>query len=136
NELASFVDSFTFNGSEFVGTTSAGIGGATFDFKNVLSAFYDIDDWTFMTRWSYLPELADDPGFGFTITPYQPEASYIDMSARWNVTDNVALSAFVGNVLDEKAPQTLNGIFSQGNTDPQVYRVLGRTFSLNARMRF
>ncbi|MDI1281920.1 TonB-dependent siderophore receptor [Brevundimonas sp.] len=136
NELASFVDSFTFNGSEFVGTTSAGIGGATFDFKNVLSAFYDIDDWTFMTRWSYLPELADDPGFGFTITPYQPEASYIDMSARWNVTDNVALSAFIGNVLDEKAPQTLNGIFSQGNTDPQVYRVLGRTFSLNARMRF
>jgi len=136
NELASFVDSFTFNGSEFVGTTSAGIGGATFDFKNVLSAFYDINDWTFMTRWSYLPELADDPGFGFTITPYQPAASYVDMSARWNVTDNVALSAFVGNVLDEKAPQTLNGIFSQGNTDPQVYRVLGRTFSLNARMRF
>ena len=136
NELASFVDSFTFNGSEFVGTTSAGIGGATFDFKNVLSAFYDINDWTFMTRWSYLPELADDPGFGFTITPYQPAASYVDMSARWNVTDNVALSAFIGNVLDEKAPQTLNGIFSQGNTDPQVYRVLGRTFSLNARVRF
>ncbi len=136
NELASFVDSFTFNGNEFVGTTSAGIGGATFDFKNVLTAFYDINDWTFMTRWSYLPELADDPGFGFTITPYQPAASYVDMSARWNVTDNVALSAFVGNVLDEKAPQTLNGIFSQGNTDPQVYRVLGRTFSLNARVRF
>ena len=58
------------------------------------------------------------------------------MSARWNVTDSVALSAFVGNVFDEKAPQTLNGIFSQGNTDPQVYRVLGRTFSLNARVRF
>ena len=89
-----------------------------------------------MTRWSYLPELADDPGFGFTITPYQPAASYVDMSARWNVTDSVALSAFVGNVFDEKAPQTLNGIFSQGNTDPQVYRVLGRTFSLNARVRF
>tara|TARA_R110002012_G_scaffold262978_4_gene445450 strand:+ start:38748 stop:41732 length:2985 start_codon:yes stop_codon:yes gene_type:complete len=136
SELASFVDSYTINGSEFVGTTSAGIGGATFDFKNTLTAFYDINDWTFMTRWSYLPKLSDDPGFGFTITPYQPVASYIDMSARWNVTDAVAISAFVGNVLDEQPPQTLNGIFSQGNTDPQVYRVLGRTFSLNARMRF
>tara|TARA_R110001606_G_scaffold12306_5_gene53230 strand:- start:97096 stop:100116 length:3021 start_codon:yes stop_codon:yes gene_type:complete len=136
NELASFVDSYTFNGSEFVGTTSAGVGGAIFDFKNVLSAFYDINDWTFMTRWSYLPELNDDPGFGFVNEFLSPAASYVDMSARWNVTDNVALSAFVGNVLDETPPQTLNGVFSQGNTDPQIYRLLGRTFSLNARVRF
>lgn len=136
NELTSFVDSFTFNGNEFVGTTSAGIGGATFDFKNVLTAFYDINDWTFMTRWSYLPELNDDPGFAFANTFMAPSASYIDMSARWNVTDSVALSAFIGNVLDESPPQTLNGVFSQGNTDPQVYRLLGRTYSLNARMRF
>lgn len=136
SELASFVDSFTFNGSEFVGTTSAGIGGATFDFKNTLTAFYDIDDWTFMGRWSYLPELADDPGFGFVEVPMAPDASYVDVSARWNMTDTVSVSAFVGNLFDETAPQTLNGIFSQANTDPQVYRVLGRTFSLNARMRF
>ena len=59
-----------------------------------------------------------------------------DVAARWNMTDTVTVSAFVGNILDEGAPQTLNGIFSQANTDPQVYRVLGRTFSLNARMRF
>jgi len=136
SELASFVDSFTFNGAEFVGTTNAGIGGATFDFKNTLTAFYDVEDWTFMTRWSYLPELVDDPGFGFVEVPVQPEASYVDMSARWNMTDTITLSAFVGNVLDEAPPQTLNGVFSQANTDPQVYRVLGRTFSLNARMRF
>lgn len=136
NELFSHVDSYTFDGNEFVGTTSAGIGGAIFDWKNTLTVYYNLADWTFMGRWSYLPELADDPGFGFTIQPYQPEASYVDMSARWNVTDNVALSAFVGNVFDEEPPQTLNGIFSQGNTDPQVYRVLGRTFSLNARVRF
>ena len=137
NELASFVDSFTFNGTEYVGTTSAGIGGATFDFKNVLSAFYDINDWTFMTRWSYLPELQDDPGFGFVSPPMDPAASYVDVSARWNVTDNVALSAFVGNLFDEQAPQTIGGVVGgQGNTDPQVYRILGRTFSLNARMRF
>ncbi len=136
SELASFVDSLTVDGTEFVGTTSAGIGGATFDFKNTLTAFYDVGDWTFMGRWSYLPELSDDPGFGFVETPYQPEASYVDVSARWNMTDKVALSAFVGNLFDEKAPQTLNGIFSQANTDPQVYRVLGRTFSVNARMRF
>jgi iron complex outermembrane receptor protein len=65
-----------------------------------------------------------------------PEASYIDLSARWNVNDNFTLTLNVDNVLDDLPPQTADGFFSQANTDPQVYRVLGRTFAISGRYRF
>jgi hypothetical protein len=40
-------------------------------------------------------------------------------------------------VTDETPPQTLDGAFGgQANTDVQVYRVLGRTFSISGRYRF
>ncbi|KAK0349233.1 hypothetical protein LTR94_033996, partial [Friedmanniomyces endolithicus] len=51
-----------------------------------------------------------------------PEASYFDLSARWNVTDNFQLTAFIGNVFDETAPQTPIGAYNgQANTDTQLY---------------
>jgi len=133
NELYSITDSFVFNGTDFVGTTSAGIGGAIPDYKSVLSVSYNVGDWTLFGRWSYTPEMADG-NFG---TAYMsPEASYFDLAARWNVTDNFTLTANVDNVMDDYPPQTLPGFFSQANTDPQVYRVLGRTFAISGRYRF
>ncbi|MGD9816610.1 MAG: TonB-dependent receptor plug domain-containing protein [Hyphomonadaceae bacterium] len=133
NELYTIIDSLAINGNEFVGTTSAGIGGGTPDYKSVLSVSYNVGDWTLFGRWSYVPEMADG-NFG---TPYMsPEASYIDLSARWNVTDNFTLTANIDNIADEYPPQTLPGYFSQANTDPQVYRVLGRTFAISGRYRF
>jgi len=39
-------------------------------------------------------------------------------------------------VFDEYPPQTFGGLFSQANTDPQVYRVLGRSFTVSGRYRF
>ena len=132
NELLSIVDSFTIDGTEFTGYTFAGIGGAIFDWKSTLSLYYSLGDWTAFARWSYVPELRSG-SFGDMV----PEASYIDVSARWNVTDNFQVTGFIGNLFDEEAPQTSEGAFGgQGNTDPQVYRVLGRTFSVSAKLRF
>jgi outer membrane receptor protein involved in Fe transport len=65
-----------------------------------------------------------------------PEASYVDVSARWNVTDNFTLTANIDNVFDDYPPQTADGLFGQANTDVQVYRVLGRTFAVSGRYRF
>jgi outer membrane receptor protein involved in Fe transport len=133
NELYSILDSFTFNGNEFAGTSTGAIGGALPDYKSVLSVTYNVGDWTLFGRWSYVPEM-DDVVFG--TANVTPAASYVDVSARWNVTDNFTLTANVDNVADEYPPQTLGGIFSQGNTDPQVYRVLGRSFAVSGRYRF
>jgi outer membrane receptor protein involved in Fe transport len=131
NELLSLIDSYTINGTEYVGYSFSGIGGALPEWKSAFSAYYMIGDWTLFGRWSYVPTMTS-ASFGNE----QPEASYIDMSARWDMTDNFQVTAFVGNVFDEKAPQTTEGLFSQANTDPQVYRVLGRTFSITGKVRF
>jgi outer membrane receptor protein involved in Fe transport len=134
NELYSILDSFQFNGTEFAGTSTAAIGGALPEFKSALSVSYNVGDWTLFTRWSYVPELDESAVFGTNNTT--PAASYVDVAARWNVTDNFTLTANVDNVADEYPPQTMGGLFSQANTDPQVYRVLGRSFAISGRYRF
>ena len=76
-----------------------------------------------------MPNFVDNP-------TESPAASYIDASIRWNVSDSFTLTANIDNVLDELAPQTADGFFSQANTDPQVYRMQGRTFAISGRYRF
>jgi outer membrane receptor protein involved in Fe transport len=129
NELYSILESFTFNDAEFAGTSAAIIGSALADYKSVLSVSYDVGDWTLYGRWTYVPEMDYIAFQGVT-----PAASYIDASVRWDVTDNFTLTANVDNVLDEPPPQIL--FAQQANTDPQVYRVLGRTLAVSARYRF
>jgi outer membrane receptor protein involved in Fe transport len=132
NELYSILESYIFNGTDFAGTGSAGIGGAFPDYKSVLSISYAFGDWTLFTRWSYLPETTSQ---NFANVE-SPEASYWDASVRWAITDNFTLTANVDNLLDEETPQTMEGFFSQANTDPQIYDVLGRQFSISGRYRF
>jgi len=139
NELYSIIDSYTINGSELAGTTSAAIGTAIFDWKSVLSVSYALDEWMVYSRWSYVPELPE-VGFGTIAgfsgqTPIAPEASYVDVALRYQPTDWLTLTATVNNVADEEAPQTINGVFSQANTDPQVYDVVGRSWFLSVKTK-
>jgi iron complex outermembrane receptor protein len=140
NNLFSYIDSIGTNGSNWVGTTTGQIGSANYDYKNVLSAYYNLGDWTVFGRWSYVPEIEDGVFGGNYLTgapTYGPAASYVDASVRWDVNDSLSLTAFVGNLFDEGVPQTPFGaVYGQANTDVQVYRVLGRTFSISAKARF
>ncbi|MBX7247567.1 MAG: TonB-dependent receptor [Caulobacteraceae bacterium] len=151
NELLSVLDEIALNASDFAGTTGGSIGSAAFDWKSTLTVNYSLGNWTAMARWSYVPELCDTlfstsptegackGGFGVhDLGVYDPAASYVDISARWNVTDNFQVTGFIGNLFDEAPPQTIGGVAGggQANTDPAVYRVLGRTFSISARVRF
>lgn len=141
NELLTIVDELNFDGDDDVGNAWASIGGASFDWKSVLSVTYDIGDWTIFGRWSYTPEL-NDVTFTNAIDEsiYKtPAASYVDVSARWNVTDSLQLTAFVGNLFDEQAPVLPIGVYNgQANTDVQIYYpgLFGRNFSISARARF
>ena len=137
NELYSILDSWSFNGNELAGTTSAAIGSAFPDYKSVFAATYNVGDWTLFARWTYTPPMGSHflGAFGFGVAD-TPEASYIDTSVRWNMTDNFSLTLNVDNLLDEYPPQTPDGTFAQANTDPQVYRVMGRSFAISGRYRF
>lgn len=98
----------------------------------MFNATYSVGDFLFNTRWSYTPKLTSG-SFGNEL----PEASYVDFSTRWNVNDRLQLTGIIGNVFDEEAPQITEGTLGgQANTDVQVYRVLGRTFQVQARLRF
>ncbi len=141
NVLASIVDSYDNFGTEVSGTTEAGIGGAVPDWKTVTTVRYDIGDWLFQVRHAYVPGLKQDyPGgtFGGLNVPDTPEVSNIDLSVRWNVSDAWQLTAVVKNALGDLPPQTVTGTFDQANTDAALYApfVLGRSYSISARMRF
>jgi len=133
--LMSFIDSFDLFGTEIVGTNATGIGGSTPDFKAVTTAQYEIGDYLFQVRHSYVPELIDS-NFGNTLQK-TPEFSNFDISARWNVTDALQLTAVINNVTNEFPPQLASG-GDQGNTDAALYApwVVGRTYSVSARLRF
>ena len=132
NELFSFVDTYSINGDNYAGTTSAGIGGATFDWKSSLSVQYAIDDWTVFSRWSYVPELTEQDWAG---DPKAPAASYVDVALRYAPVEWLNLTVTVNNVADEETPQTLNGLFDQANTDAALYDPLGRTWALSIRTK-
>lgn len=150
NELYSKLQSFKQDGFELKGTTQAAIGSAYPSYKSVFTANYGVGDWLFQVRWTYTPSMegGDFPNGEFACgptltakcrysTPRSPAASYVDISTRWNVTDNFQLTGTISDLFDKEPPQTEEGVLNgQGNTDPQTYRVLGRSFTLAAKVRF
>lgn len=131
NELFSYMDTYKVDGSEQVGFNNSGVGGASPEWKSVLSATYSLNDWQVFARWSYVPTMT-----AATFENELPAASFVDLSARWNVNDRLQLTGVIGNLMDERPPQITEGLFGQANTDVQLYRVLGRTFQVKARFRF
>jgi iron complex outermembrane receptor protein len=138
NELYSILNSYKFNGVEYAGGTAAFAGSATPDYKSVLSVTYTLGDWTLFGRWTYTPAMySHGTCNAYFSCPDAPAASYVDLTARWNVTDNFTVTGIVSNIFDDYPPQTAEGVIAgQGNTDPQVYRVQGRLFRVSGRLRF
>ena len=133
NELLSFVNEYSQDGIDSSGTTGAGVGGAIFDWKSVLSGSYTLDEWTLYSRWSYVPHLVELVDVNGPI--YAPEASYVDLSLRYSPVDWMNITMTVNNVADKAPPVTFSGLNDQANTDPQVYNVLGRTWGLSIKTK-
>jgi outer membrane receptor protein involved in Fe transport len=69
-----------------------------------------------------------------------PSYDWIDLTLRFNMTDNVTLTASVQNLFD-KAPPIVGSTagttsFNSGNTYPSTYDALGRRFAVSARLKF
>lgn len=133
-EVLSLVNKYEQNGFNYVGYTDASVGGSTPDYKSVLTATYKKGDWSFLTRWTYTPPMTEIDFEG--VVPKTPAASYFDASARYDFSNKLQATVVVTNLLDKDPPQTFNGLLSQANTDPQVYRMLGRTYNVSLRYRF
>lgn len=86
--------------------------------------------------WSHLDDVIDDnPGALYTVERVGAK-NYWDLSADWDVTDNVAFTAGVKNLTQEAYP-IMGGNASPSNSGyPATYDVLGRVFFINARLRY
>ncbi len=141
NVLATFTEEWNSFGTDIVGTTAAGVSGAIPDLKTVTSVDYRLDDWTIQLRHNFVPGLKQDydgGDFEGTLAPDTPELSNFDVSVAWDVSDRLRLVGVINNLTDEFPPQTITGTFDQANTDSALYApwVIGRTFSVQARLKF
>lgn len=69
-----------------------------------------------------------------------PSYDYFDLTTRFSVTDNLDLTVSAFNLLDKKPPlvgnQAGTTTAGSGNTFPSTYDVIGRRYSVTARLRF
>ncbi|MEZ5892975.1 MAG: TonB-dependent receptor [Parvularculaceae bacterium] len=65
---------------------------------------------------------------------------YFDLSAGWQINDNLRVYGVVKNLLDKDPPiigqDTGTTSYNNGNTVPSLYDTLGRTYSLSVKMTF
>ena len=67
-------------------------------------------------------------------------AHYFDLTARFNVSENLVFTATVQNLLDKSPPLLGNTIgsttYNSGNTFPASYDALGRRYAVSAKLKF
>lgn len=65
---------------------------------------------------------------------------YFDLTLRFDVNDNFELGMLVENLFDKKPPLVGAGVagtaFNNGNTMPTTYDVIGRAYTVSAKLRF
>lgn len=86
--------------------------------------------------------LGEDPG-GCVVDPafrsFKAE-HYFDLTARWNINDNVTFTVAVQNLLDNTPKVVGNTIgsttYNSGNTYPSTYDALGRRYAASVKLKF
>jgi iron complex outermembrane recepter protein len=92
--------------------------------------------------WRHIDGMTEEPGGTNFLPAFAtiPSYDYFDLSAGWNVTDQIRLNLSILNATDEEAPnvgQTIGGTSNNsGNTYPQSYDVIGRYFTLGVNVKF
>jgi outer membrane receptor protein involved in Fe transport len=67
--------------------------------------------------------------------PYVGSTNYIDLSAGFELNENLSFNAGVNNLFNLQ-PRILGSAAEQGNTLPSFYDVLGRDYFISARFKF
>lgn len=103
---------------------------------------WEFGDFSLGYNWRYIDSTKVEPVTGAWFPAYSKIDSYnyIDLNAGWNATDNVYVSLAIRNAFNEDPPELGNTIGgtgpNSGNTFPQMYDVVGRAYSIMARVRF
>ncbi|MGD8327230.1 MAG: TonB-dependent receptor [Sphingomonadales bacterium] len=126
---ATYNDKYELNGDNFAGLS-------TFDFGA-------LPEWRYNTRLTYsFDKLSTTLNWrrvgSYEETFLEEEISafnYLDLSARYDVTENLEVYGGINNLLDKDPPFVIANGFS-GNSDGTNYDVFGRRFFIGAKLRY
>ena len=81
-----------------------------------------------------------DADFGSVNFNNTGDYDIFDLSARYQITDNISIRAVISNVFDEDPPLTGAFIgatgYSSGNTYPSTFDTLSRRYNLAINVKF
>jgi outer membrane receptor protein involved in Fe transport len=125
------------------GTISQTVASAFPEIKGRMMLSWNVSDFLFRYTLRYtdgMDVVNNDAIFSPSTgaVPTVDSFVYHDISARWNATDMISVTAGVTNLTDEEPPvyttSTQAGI--QSNTDPSTYDVLGLRYFVNVGVKF
>jgi outer membrane receptor protein involved in Fe transport len=111
-------------------------GGAYPEWKSALTATYKVGPAKVSLRWRHIDAMMDFrsvPVFSPTAVN-TPDYDLFDLTGSWTFDERVTLRAGVNN-LGDKAPPYYTS-YSNSNTDPSTYDILGRRFYVGVNARF
>ncbi len=121
--------------NDFAGTISQTTGGSAPEWRGTLLTTYSLANLQLQATTRYISSMSH------AVLVTQPLADatgvdstwYLDLAARYDVTDNISLRAGVNNVANQR-PRLYNPNV-QANTDPSLYDVLGRRYFVGFNWR-
>jgi len=140
NALANYVskwDAIEPNGARvaYVGTIgNRGLGSAIPRWRSLLGLRYDWKGFGAYARWQHIDDMRDAEYRDFRV----PSRDYFDAGVSYafeaGALQGLSLTLGLENLTDETPP--LFPSYSQANTDPALYDVLGRRWFVSLRYRF
>ena len=125
---------------ECVGFYGADCGGPTAKLKWSQRTTWAFGQVTAGYNWRYIGKTTVQGGTFLADFSEIKAYNYIDLSFAWDPTKNIRLSLSINNATDKQPPVVGNTIATtttnSGNTFPQWYDVVGRQYTLGARVKF
>jgi iron complex outermembrane recepter protein len=127
---------------ECAGQYGLNCGNPYFKTRFTQRATWNVGAFSLGYEWRYYSSVDVEASNGTTFADYRsiPERNYIDLNGSWDVTKNFTVSAVIRNVRDSGPPivgNTIGGTAANsGNTFPQWYDVVGRAYSVTAKLKF
>lgn len=122
---------------EHAGTISGELSGGAFpEWKSALTGTYRVGPAKISLRWRHVDGMTDFrsvPVFSPTAVN-TPKYDLFDLTGSWSFDERVTLRAGVNNLGDKDPPFYTS--YSNSNTDPSTYDVLGRRFFVGLNAKF
>lgn len=123
----------------FGNSCAAAVGNPVPRWKHTATAIYDSGTWSLEGKWRYIGPVKADAGTTILVQ-HISSFSYFDSTAAFQVADNFNLRIGASNLFNKQPPIVGGSAGSSGtnsgNTFPNVYDALGRTFFAGATVKF